>query len=96
MEEKILHAFKIVPTPQRIEILRLILKRRGTSFTVNDLKDDIRHVSIVISDGTLVTTLQLFHTRHVLTGSPGLNVDKGRPPLRYTLGRQLIELLDLP
>ncbi len=93
MEEKILNHFKIVSSPQRIELLRLISMRKH-QFTVNDLKEDVKHVSVVIYDSTLVTTIQLFHTRHLLLGSSGQHGDKGRPPMRYTLSAQVTEMFN--
>ncbi len=93
MEEKLLDTFKIVLSPQRIEILRLILRRRG-KFTVNDLKDGIKPLSVAISDATLVTTIQLFHTRHLLVGSPSVHSDKGRPPMQYELSVKVRDILE--
>ena len=94
MEEKILGAFKIISTPQRIEILRLIIKRRGSSFILNDLKSEITQVTIVISNATLVTTLQLFHTRHLLLATPAPRSEKGRPPIQHRLAGAVTDLID--
>lgn len=94
MEEKILNAFKIISTPQRIEILRLIINRRGGSFILNDLKSEITQVTIVVSNATLVTTLQLFHTRHLLLATPGPHGEKGRPPMQYRLTSAVIDLIN--
>ena len=94
-EEKILTTFKLTPTPQRLEILRLILKRRGSLFTASDLKGDITHLSVAISDATLVTTIQLFHTRHILVGSSGFHGEKGRPPMQYSITRQVMDMPEM-
>ncbi len=85
--EEILCRFKIVPTEQRVALLKLILNLEKSPFSGQDLTYRIIELKVPVSHNTLATTLQLFVTRKVLCAFPTPNDEKkkGRPAMLYVV-----------
>ncbi len=88
--EEILMAFKITSTPQRHELLNIMLHCEGP-FSLAELKQETEKALIVISEGTIVQTLLLFEMRHLIVGRPEERTEKkkGRPPMQYTVSTKV-------
>jgi hypothetical protein len=89
--EEILYQFRIVPTEQRVALLKLILGLKKSPFSVQDLNDGMHAVDLAVSHNTLVTTLLLFVTRKVLRAFPAPKAEKkkGRPITLYVIDPSL-------
>jgi hypothetical protein len=85
--EDIFCRFRIVPTEQRVAVLKLILDVEISPFSIQELRHQIHASGLPVCDNTLVTTLQLLVARKVLRTFPAPKIEKkkGRPQMLYVV-----------